>query len=265
MTSGPHTAPSEDGVLRGLCIAYAELLRRQRSAASAFVRWSRSRRSHEFCWLERGPESLITVGKPLKITPSLAEFSSVMSMKSTLELNPYERQVHYGYPYVVGSISGKPVRAPLLTLSVSLIDGVKGAIEVLPKDEAVRFNSLPFRTEADTAALELALAQLIESTPCHPVGLEELRAFCETATLRLKGTGIVNEAQLDGRLERGPKEPRAGDGLCIVDCAALFVAPRLAISSSVTWTGWVSVKCSPRRAPSAPCCWSRSTRTPATT
>ena len=226
MTSGPHTAPSEDGVLRGLCIAYAELLRRQRSAASAFVRWSRSRRSHEFCWLERGPESLITVGKPLKITPSLAEFSSVMSMKSTLELNPYERQVHYGYPYVVGSISGKPVRAPLLTLSVRLIDGAKGAIEVLPKDEAVRFNSLPFRTEADTAALELALAQLIESTPSHPVRLEELRAFCETATLRLKGTGIVNEAQLDGRLERGPKEPRAGDGLCIVDCAALFVAPQ---------------------------------------
>jgi very-short-patch-repair endonuclease/muconolactone delta-isomerase len=217
---------STDSFLGALCTAYTDLLRRQRSAASAFVRWSRSRRAHEFCWFEKRPEVLITTGKTVSVAPSDAEYDSVAKMKSTLELNPYERQVHYGYPYVVGSVGGKPVRAPLLSLSVRVEEGGGGALSLVPSDEGVRFNSLPFRIEGESAAQELALARLIEATPSYPTSAEELGVFCEMAVRELRSIDLICEASLDGRLASPPKEPRPAEQLRIVDCAALFIAPQ---------------------------------------
>ena len=105
---------------------------------------------------------------------------------STLELNPYEREVQYGYPYIVGFADGRAVRAPLLTIPVTIAsDG--GKLIIRPADELVRFNSLPFRSEFDTAAREHALAKLIESTPDFPLTITNLRRFCESVERETRG------------------------------------------------------------------------------
>lgn len=47
----------QPGLLEALTTAYATLVKRQRTASAAFVRWSSSHlRAHEFAWLEPGDE-----------------------------------------------------------------------------------------------------------------------------------------------------------------------------------------------------------------
>ena len=90
-------------------------------------------------------------------------YASIQKMMATMELNPYERELQYGYPYVIGQSDGKSFRAPLLTMPVAITpDG--GKLIISATEDLVRFNSLPFRTDFDTGAQELAIARLIEQS-----------------------------------------------------------------------------------------------------
>src|SRR5438874_3846526 len=84
-------------LVQALTAAYADLIKRQRTASAAFVRWTSSHaRAHEFCWIE-GHESVMLSAKDLRITPNDPAYQSVRKMMSTIELNPYERELLYGY------------------------------------------------------------------------------------------------------------------------------------------------------------------------
>lgn len=105
-------------------------------------------------------------------------------MHATAELNPYEREVLYGYPYVVGRLDGRPVRAPLFTIPVAI--DVQGAgFVVSADDDVVRLNTLPFRTDTDTAARQLALENLLEATPSFPLGGNGASVFVQTMERRI--------------------------------------------------------------------------------
>ncbi len=55
-------------------------------------------------------------GRDIRIDPSNSAHESINKMMATIELNPYERELLYGYPYIVGQIDDIPIRAPLLTI-----------------------------------------------------------------------------------------------------------------------------------------------------
>jgi very-short-patch-repair endonuclease len=213
----------KDGLVEALTSAYATLIKRQRNASTAFVRWSSPhRRAHEFTWIEESAEILMFAGRDIRIAPTSPCHESINKMMATIELNPYERELLYGYPYIVGQVSGIPIRAPLLTIPVTITaDG--GTLLLHPNEDMVRFNSLPFRSEFDTSAQELALARLIESTPNSPLTVPALRTFCESVTREMK---VGLNGKLDGTIASPPLFPRANTPLGIVDCAACFVAPK---------------------------------------
>ena len=214
------------GFLEALCHTYADLLRRQRTAASPLVRWNQpSRRSLEFVWLG-GPftrEQILFEDKPLAVGPGHGLFDAVHKVYGTARLNPYEREVLYGYPYVIGRLRGKPIRGPLLTIGVE-IDATGGDLRILPADEVVRFNSLPFRTDADSEAKDQALARIMEATPALPLTAESLRSFAAVVEREIPGLRLAG--RLDGTLVAPPPEPDAHDTLTVIDQAALFVAPK---------------------------------------
>jgi len=210
-----------------LCRTYADLLRRQRTAATPFAHWSDdTRRAHEFVWLggtfdrER---TMLGPSTPLVFSPGHPLYDAVHKMYGTARLNPYEREILYGYPYIVGSPLDKVVRGPLLTLPVE-ITATGDHLEVRPADEVVRFNSLPFRTERDTEAHNESLARILEQTPALPLTAESLKAFLAIVAREMPGLHL--EAAADGSLTSPPTKPRRGEPLRLVDQAALFVAPK---------------------------------------
>ena len=90
-----------------LCRTYADLLRRQQTAASPFAQWSRAtRREHEFVWLGgflarvplMGPDAAFSAA------PGDELYDAVHKMYGTASLNPYEREVLLGFPYVIGRV-----------------------------------------------------------------------------------------------------------------------------------------------------------------
>jgi hypothetical protein len=164
-------------------------------------------------------------GEPLAIGASDKAFDSVHKMMTTLELNPYERDAHYGYPYVIGRVGDRPVRAPLFTVAVAIESTGRGLV-VTPKDEVLRFNSLAFRSDFDPAATEKALSRMIAETPTLPLEESALREFCDRLSVEMKDLKLVVDARLSGVLVSPPSEPRGGAGLFIADNAAVFVAPK---------------------------------------
>jgi very-short-patch-repair endonuclease/DNA polymerase III delta prime subunit len=211
------------GLVEALATAYSALIKRQRTASSAFVRWSTAnRRSHEFAWLGPGRETLVTSGGELRVVAGDPIHDQLNKMMTTIELNPYERELLYGYPYVVGQRDGTVIRAPLLTIPIT-ITGVGGVLTVRTDEDLLHFNSLPFRSNFDTASHELALARLIESAPEFPLRVDELRTFVGALSREMK-TGL--SAKLDGMLAAPPMQPRTTTPLTIVDNAACFVAPK---------------------------------------
>jgi len=219
---GPQPEVPET-LVKALTTAYATLIKRQRNASSAFVRWSSPhRRSHEFSWMDEGTEVLMFEGRDISIGPLSATFESLNKMMTTIELNPYERELLYGYPYVIGQVEGVPIRAPLLTIPV-VIKADGGTLYVHPNEEMVRFNSLPYRTEFDTSTQELVLARLIENAPDFPLTASTLRAFCESVGRELK---VTISGKVDGSITLPPARPRENAPLRIVDSAACFVAPK---------------------------------------
>jgi very-short-patch-repair endonuclease len=106
------------------------------------------------------------------------------------------------------------------------IEGEGGELTIIADDEVVRFNSLPFRVERDTEARELAIRRVLESTPSLPLTTETLQRFMDIAIHNL---GLDRRtARLDGSLSRPPSLPGHGDGLWLIDNAAIFIAPKTA-------------------------------------
>jgi KaiC/GvpD/RAD55 family RecA-like ATPase len=209
-----------------LCRTYADLLRRQRTATTPFAMWSRAtKREHEFVWL--GPTisrvPLMEATKMFSVRPSDPLWEPVHKMYGTATLNPYEREVLLGFPYVMGRVGTTTVRGPLLTLAVE-ITAVGDHLEISAVDEVVRFNSLPFRTEGDTDAHSAALNRILDQTPEMPLNPSTLKDFVGIIIREL--SDVVVEADLDGTLGKVPAEPRSALPLRIIDQAALFVAPK---------------------------------------
>jgi len=152
------------GLLEALCHTYADLLRRQRTAASPLVNWTHTTKS-------------------------------IHKMYGTAKLDPYEREILYGFSYVIGRRKGKTVRGPLLTLAVE-IEAVGIELRVVAADEVVRFNSLPFRTDIDTDAHDQALARAMEATPALPLTQAALQAFIGVLVRELPS--LTMSARLDG-------------------------------------------------------------------
>ena len=94
--------------------------------------------------------------KEVRVAPKDPHYGPIRKMMATIELNPYERDLMYGFPYLIGHLDGQPVRAPLLTIPISIRTD-SDAIIIQPDEETIRFNSLPFRTDLASAAHEQAL------------------------------------------------------------------------------------------------------------
>jgi very-short-patch-repair endonuclease len=143
-------------------------------------------------------------------------------MRATIELNHYERELLYGYPYIVGRVNGNAIRAPLFTVPVR-IDAEGGGYVISPDDEVIRFNSLPFRAEDNSEARDHALSVLTERTPGFPLDAAALREF--VVDLKREVPDLEVDAALDGRLGDPPNAPNSGSFLRLIDQAAVFVAP----------------------------------------
>jgi hypothetical protein len=209
----------QQDLVASLTSAYAMLMKRQRTASAAFVRWSTAnRRAHEFAWLEPGKELILSEAKEIHITADHPLHDSLNKMRSTIELNPYERELLYGYPYVVGHVHDVPIRAPLLTIPI-VITSKGNTLIVGANEELVRFNSLPFRSEFDTAAHELVLNRLIDATPAFPVNQTSLKEFCANVSRELH---VAIKGMLDFIIKDSPQQPQGPTQLSIVDCAACF-------------------------------------------
>jgi very-short-patch-repair endonuclease len=225
-TLGPESAQFpelKEGLVEALTSAYAALLKRQRTASAAYVRWTTAHaRAHEFVWLGSGVESLLLGDGKLKLDPSSPIYSSIQKMKATIELNHYERELQYGYPYVIGQTDGVVFRAPLLTIPIE-IDADGSNLLVSLAEDNLRFNSLPFRAERETGSREHALARLIETCPELPLTQGSLKSFCGSVARELE---VLIEASLTGRLNPPPSMPRQKMGLTVIDNAACFVAPK---------------------------------------
>jgi len=137
MPETDHGTSLEPGLLEALTSTYASLIRRQRAAAAAFVGWSSAnRRAHEFAWIAPGEERLIRRDQPCRIASSDSTYEAIRKMAATVELNPYEREIQYGYPYVIGHRDGRPIRGPLLTIPVAIASAAH-ELAVAPDDEMV--------------------------------------------------------------------------------------------------------------------------------
>src|SRR4051812_13592275 len=112
-TAGVRKPEIKPGLVEALASAYATLIKRQRTASAAFVRWaSPHSRAHEFAWLDAGRETLLSGGRSLRIEANSVGYEAINKMMATIALNPYERELLYGYPYVIGQNDGLVVRAP---------------------------------------------------------------------------------------------------------------------------------------------------------
>jgi very-short-patch-repair endonuclease/KaiC/GvpD/RAD55 family RecA-like ATPase len=220
----PGSPQLQPGLVEELTAAYAAFLKQQRSTSAAYVRWTPSHsRAHEFAWLDAGQEMLLMGGGDVVIAPSSPIYKSVQKMMATIELNPYERELRYGYPYVIGQLSEKrAIRAPLLSIAIGIAPD-RDRLVIAAKEDVVRFNSLPFRSETDTGAQELALARLIDQTPSLPLTSAALASFCGNVTRELSLRVL---AGLDGLIKKAPSQPTSAMELTIVDNAACFIAPK---------------------------------------
>lgn len=124
---------------------------------------------------------------------------------------------------MVGRLGTTTIRGPLLTLAVT-ITAVGDHLEVSAADDVLRFNSLPFRTEGDTDAHNLALNRILEQTPELPLSPASLQTFVDVVTRELPDVEV--QGALEGALGAAPAEPKTKLPLRIIDQAALFVAPK---------------------------------------
>lgn len=225
----PVARPLKEGLLSALARVYGDVLRRQGRTTTPFVRWSKvTGRAHEFAWLGRLEtcEALLHGRGPLRVRRNNALFDAVQKMHATATLNPYEREVLYGYPYVIGRRDGETVRGPLLTMAVRIEVEGDGFL-VHAADDVVHVNALPFKAEGDLEVHEQKIGRVIDATPAFPLDATGLERLAEALTREFRYVQR-GDAALDGRLVAPPAEPRgsADQGLWLVDQAALFIAPK---------------------------------------
>jgi len=212
-------------LLTALCGAYAQLLRRQRAASTAFLNWpSDSLRSHEFVWLSVAfdHETLMRTGSPIVVAQRSSLFASVQKMYATSQLNPYEREILYGYPYIIGRIDGRPIRAPLFTTSVTM-SPTGTTFVISPDEESVQFNTLPFWSESQSTVRRKAVENLLQHTPKLPLSADKANEFITMLGREIPEVAITS---LTGHLASPPSRPNSGSFLRLAEQAALFVAPK---------------------------------------
>jgi very-short-patch-repair endonuclease len=229
MSNASEGRPLKDGLVSALARVYADVLRRQGRTTTPFVRWSKvTNRAHEFAWLgdvERR-EVLLHSREPLRVRPNSPLFDAVQKMHATATLNPYEREILYGYPYVVGRRDGETIRGPLLTLAVDITVEGNGYL-VHAADDVAHVNALPFKAEGDPEDHEKRIGRVLDAMPVLPLTGESLERLVEAITREFRYIQR-GDAVLDGRLVAPPAEPygAADLGLWLVDQAALFIAPK---------------------------------------
>ena len=211
------------GLVQSLTDVYAALLKRQRTAASAFIRWSLpTKHSQEFTWLKEATETLFSTGKPIAIRKTHPNYDQLQRIMATHALNPYEKEVYLGYPYVLGNHKGTVLRAPLFTMPVTIqADGA--SLVITGKEDSIRFNSLPYRSDEDTALFEQSLDRLIDTVPPLPLTSQALQHFCDAVARELQFTV---HASLDGRLTTPPSAPITEPPIDIYDLVGIFIAPK---------------------------------------
>ena len=210
-----------DKKISDLCHVYADVLSRQGNSSASYARWPEAtRRANDFVWLDadRGPEQLfMKEGSSISFKPSDAAYEQIHKMFGTLELNPYERELVYGYPYVVGKIGDRKIRGPLLSAPVKIrADGSRIIIEV--GTEPLRFNMLPFKTDGDSDAVEEALKRVLNATPVLPLTVNAFQTFIDVLQREIPTLRI--DAQLDGRIGNQPSTAPNEKGLKLIDAAA---------------------------------------------
>ena len=226
----PPVTPSGgevDEMLRDLCKAYADILSRQGNTTSAYSTWTEStRRGISFTWLNKPgsrDEIMTKENGQLSFTPGDSGYEQTHKMFGTANLNPYEREMQYGYPYVIGKIGTKKIRGPLLTMAVQM-EAVGDKLLVEAIEGQFRVNLLPFRREGDSDAHQEALNRILAATPEYPLTPSSLKAFVDVVKREVPGLKI--DAVLDGQVKAAPSAVPAGSGLKVIDSAALFLAPR---------------------------------------
>jgi very-short-patch-repair endonuclease/muconolactone delta-isomerase len=194
------------------------------------VRWpsQQTRRAPDFGWVgsaREARESLLIGFDDLRVPRDHPLFDTARGISTAISLNPYEREALYGYPYLVGRLSGKPVRAPIFTVPIELAAEGSG-YRVFLKDEVVEFNPMPYLSDVTSDARDLAVITLAASTPSLPLTPEGLRRFADALRREIKEVRV--SARLDGSLDEPSTRPSEGgnDYLDIVDQAAIFIAPR---------------------------------------
>jgi very-short-patch-repair endonuclease len=219
----------KDGLLLALAGVYADVLRRQGRTVTSFVRWSKvTGRAHEFAWLGGvlTRETLLRSGSPVRVTRDSPLFERVQKMHATATLNPYEREVFYGYPYLIGRRDGETIRAPLLTVPVRIEPHGAGFL-VHGADDVVHVNALPLKAEGDVELHDQKIGRLIDATPGLPLDTRELGQFIEAVTREFSYVERGGAA-LDGLLVAPPAEPKGAtnSALQLLDQSALFIGPK---------------------------------------
>lgn len=227
-TAAQPPRPIKPGLLGALARVYGDILRHQGRTTTQFVRWTKATgRSHEFAWLggELATETLLHGRGTIRVSRSSPLFEPVQRMHAAATLNPYEREVLYGYPYVIGRRDGETIRAPLLHLRV-LIEPAGDGYVIEQADDVVQVNLLPFRSAGDPDQHEQKLARIIAETPTLPLNNADLLRLAQTIVREFVYLSY-GDAVLDGSLGVVPDKPVGGEnGLWLVDQAALFVAPK---------------------------------------
>jgi very-short-patch-repair endonuclease/muconolactone delta-isomerase len=158
----------------------------------------------------------------LHIGPSHPCEQVIGKMSATIHLNPYEREALYGYPFVIGRVNDKAVRAPLFTVPISIRPERRGFV-LAPEEEILEFNPMPFLGDEVSDARDLAVARLHAATPRLPLTRESLHEFMEVLQRELPQ--VTLSGPIDGRLVEPPSGP-GGSGLRVIDCAGVLVAPQ---------------------------------------
>ena len=161
-----------------------------------------------------GMEAVLTGGRDLRVTRDEPLHAELARLRASVELNPYERELRYGYPYVVGRLDGQVVRAPLLRSPWSWSRTARRSRSPRPTTSRASTRCPSAPASAD-AARDAVLARLIDDTPAFPVTREALDA------LRARRSSATSASSAAGRSTAPspsrPRVPSSGEGLRLID------------------------------------------------
>ncbi|MCL6537590.1 MAG: AAA family ATPase [Acidothermus sp.] len=207
--------------------AYSEILSRQQYTITALSKWpsERSRRAPDFAWIgdDISSEQLFMGTGQAIIKSSHDAFADVRRMCATLEVNPYDRELLYGYPCVIGRTGDGIIRGPLLFTSIS-VQPMRRDLCLELADTQLRFNPYLFDRGGDPELQSHRLAELVREVPELPLTPEKLRDF--VSVLRREIPELEVAADLGGAFTSPPDRPTAETPLTLIDQAVLLIAPK---------------------------------------